>query len=235
MLTPDLQERICALIRDKGMYPSRAAVACGISESTFYELLARGRPGNNGQGISSISSNSSPEAVAPGTRGRGDDVGLYAEFAEVINKADADLEVMVITDAVAKFKKSKNPLAPIIFASRRFRERWSEQIQVTAAGKEALASMERLKAAWDAPEVVDGVYTELPDDGTRPKLPEATGSENKALPNQSEAKGFHVPPPDLVLDTDPDTEDPDTDQDPQHDASQDGEPGGHVGRGDNEP
>ena len=34
-LTPELQDAICALIRDKGSYPEVAAVACGITHTTF--------------------------------------------------------------------------------------------------------------------------------------------------------------------------------------------------------
>ena len=203
--TPELTERICALIRDKGAYPEVAAVACGISRGTFYEWLARGRVRS--------SNSSTPE---PGTHGRGDPQGVYAEFADAINKANADLEVAVIVDARAKYKRSRNPLGPIIFASRRFRERWSEQIQVANAGQAAVASMERIKEAWDAPEIVDGEYTELSDQESRTKLENgestdytqsqivANGSDNCALANQSEANAavaaFHVPPPDADID-----------------------------------
>jgi len=200
-LTPELQDKICALIRDQGMYPSRAAIASGITEATFYEWLARGRVRAN----TPVGKEVDITYIEPGTRGRGDDVGLYAEFAEAINKADADLEVVAVSDAVTKFKKSNNPLAPIIFLSRRFRDRWSEQIQVAAAGKEAVASMEKIKAAWDEPgEITEGEYRELPE---HPKLeagdPEATGSQKCSYANQSEATGFHLPPVDYI---EPDTD-----------------------------
>jgi len=41
LLTADLQERICALIR-QGTYDYSAAEACGIARNTFFEWLARG-------------------------------------------------------------------------------------------------------------------------------------------------------------------------------------------------
>jgi hypothetical protein len=41
LLTADLQERICAFIR-QGSYDYSAAEACGISRHTFFEWLARG-------------------------------------------------------------------------------------------------------------------------------------------------------------------------------------------------
>lgn len=226
-LTPELLNRICSLIRDNGMYPAQAALVCGVSESTFYEWLARGRSGGGS------STPAADEPVGPGTRGRGDPQGVYAKFAESINKANAELELALVTDALEKSRKSKNPLAPVILLSRRFRERWSEQIQVAAAGKEALASMERIKAAWDAPEVVDGVYTELPGPIPTPALPEASDTETK---------GFHLPPPDYTdpdyteaTDTDIDTDqEPDTDQAPHDIDRQDAQPASHAGRGDNQ-
>jgi len=158
-LTPELQERICKLISDNGMYPAQAALVCGISERTFYEWLARGRVVDN-------SSNGNRE---PGTRGLGDTNGVYGQFAQAIKKADAKLELSLVTDALGKARKSKNPLAPVILLSRRFRERWSEQIQVASAGKEAVVSMERIKEAWDAPEIVEGEYAVL-ETGAAPKL-----------------------------------------------------------------
>jgi len=193
-LTPQLQKCICALIRDKGAYPEVAAVACGISHATFYEWMARGRvkssntPGDNGG-----------SSIEPGTHGRGDPKGLYAAFADAIKKADADLEVDMVEDAKAKALTSKNPLASIIFLSRRMRERWSEQVNIgAAAGREAVVSMERIKEAWDTPEIVEGEYKVI-EEG-QPKLeavnPEANGSQMSPSTNQSEATGFHVPPAD---------------------------------------
>jgi hypothetical protein len=41
LLTAELQERICALIR-QGTYDYSAAEACGIARNTFFEWLARG-------------------------------------------------------------------------------------------------------------------------------------------------------------------------------------------------
>ena len=209
-LTPALQERICKLIRDNGMYLEPAAAACGVAHATLYEWLARGRVRSN-----STSTLGLPGAIEPGTRGLGDPEGLYEDFVDAINKAEGELEVIVVSDAVKKFKKSRNPLAPIIFASRRFRDRWSEQIQVANAGREAVAAMERYKAAWDAPEVVEGEY-EVIQEGTTPEL-EANESHNRHSANQSEASGFHVPSPgDLdaldaqVVET---TDDEDADQD----------------------
>lgn len=224
-LTPELQDAICALIRDKGAYPSVAAVACGIAEATFYEWLARGRVNKSSNSSSTSPDGNGPgtavEVTEPGTHGRGDPLGLYARFADAIKKAEADLEVEVVEDAKGKMKDSKSPLAPIIFLSRRFRERWAEQVTVAAAGKEAVASMERIKAAWDAPEVVDGEYREVPE-GTRPQLVpgEASGTQNCSFANQSEASldlGFHVPPPDLP-------DDPDAETDPDADAESEAEP-----------
>lgn len=216
------------------MYLEPAAAACGVAHATLYEWLARGRvkssnstPGDNGD----------PKGIEPGTRGLGDSEGLYADFVDAINKAEALLELGLTTDAMAKSKKSKNPLAPIIVLSRRFRDRWSEQIQVASAGREAIASMERIKAAWDTPEVVEGEYKVLEDGAAKLKAvnPEANDSQMRHSPNLSEAKihqdeqsppgqiqnyngseqgvsGFHLPPADLVPDTEPDTEDADQDE-----------------------
>ena len=238
-LTPELQDAICALIRDKGSYPEVAAAACGISHTTFYEWMARGRV------RSSSTTPGSAEPVEPGTRGLGDPQGLYADFADAINKANADLEVVLVTDALKKSRESKNPLSPVILLSRRFRERWSEQIQVASAGREAVDSMERIKEAWDTPEVVDGEYAELPGDQEPPKLeacnPEATESHNSYSTNPSEANsdlGFHLPPPSALLDTEPGAEDadqePDIDQAPHDIDSQASQASKRDGRGHNQ-
>lgn len=226
-LTPELQERICKLIRDNGMYLEPAAAACGVAHATLYEWLARGRSS------SSNSRGGLGEAVEPGTHGRGDPDGLYADFADAINKAEGELEVMAVSAAVKKFKKSRNPLAPIIFLSRRFRDRWSEQIQLADAGREVMATMERYKAAWDAPEVVDGECRVI-EGGTMTPALEAATSNNDHSANLSEASGFHLPPPGAldaldaqVVET---TDDEDVDQDGD-DADIEGQAPMHPGAG----
>jgi transposase-like protein len=46
-LTPELREKIAALVRE-GNYAGTAAVACGIAESTFYDWMRRGEGSKGG-------------------------------------------------------------------------------------------------------------------------------------------------------------------------------------------
>lgn len=66
----DLQERICAFIR-QGAYDYSAAEACGISRKTFFEWLARGE-GQDKQRL--------------GNR-------RYAEFARAVRRAQGEARV----------------------------------------------------------------------------------------------------------------------------------------------
>jgi hypothetical protein len=71
LLTMELQERICAFIR-QGAYDYSAAEACGISRQTFFEWLARGE---------------GRDQVRPGNR-------RYAEFARAVRRAQGEARVL---------------------------------------------------------------------------------------------------------------------------------------------
>jgi hypothetical protein len=71
LLTADLQERICAFIR-QGSYDYSAAEACGISRHTFFEWLARGE---------------GRDEARQGSR-------RYVEFARAVRRAQAEARVL---------------------------------------------------------------------------------------------------------------------------------------------
>jgi len=188
-LTPELLNRICDLVRSKGVYPAQAAQVCDVSESTHYEWLQRGRGQSH--------------------RGLDDPDGLYAEYAESLKKAESTLELAVVEDTLGKVKRSKNPIPGFIFLSRRFRDRWAETVNVGIATREGVAAMERIKDAWNAPAaVVEGEFREVPGQVANALAGEPlglaapgelVGSQNGHSATQSEANsslGFHAAPPD---------------------------------------
>lgn len=177
LLTPELLKNICDKVKG-GMYPLQAALACGVGEATHYEWLQRATGDVKGREGSE----------------------LYAEYADALKRSDAELEDKVVVMAVKKIDKSRSPIAPVLFLARRFRDRWGESVQVSAT-REAVAVMERLKAAWDADAVVDGQFRELPQGGQLPGElpPKPDGSQIYTCANQSEASGgptgWPTPPP----------------------------------------
>lgn len=76
-LTPELQDKICELIR-QGNHAKVAAAACGICEGTFYNWLDLGRKAKTGK---------------------------YFEFLELTSRAKAEFETVAVKEIGFKHKE----------------------------------------------------------------------------------------------------------------------------------
>jgi transposase-like protein len=105
-LTPELRDRICALVRG-GNYHKVAAQACGIGQSTLYEWIEKGEASK-------------------------DKKSEYAEFSEAIKKADAEAEsadVLIIKKAAKKSWQA----AAWLLERKRF-QRWARREKFEHSG-----------------------------------------------------------------------------------------------------
>lgn len=107
-LTPEIHTAIVTSITN-GNYAIIAAKAAGISETSYYEWLKRGTEGDN--------------PPSP-----------FAEFAEAIACAEAKAEAR----SVGILAGSDDWRAHTEYLKRRYPNRWSERIESTGAGGEAL-------------------------------------------------------------------------------------------------
>lgn len=99
----------------RGSYPSRAAIECGISEAAYYDYLERAKhiiDNNNGIIDDTIEDN------------------IYIQFYTKTKKADAVLEATLATKMMKNAMSSNNVVHQAIALERRYRDRWSPQIQV---------------------------------------------------------------------------------------------------------
>jgi hypothetical protein len=96
-LTPTLQKKIVAMIRD-GVSPEIAAVAAGISRATYYAWRARGRE---------------------------ESAGPYLDFLDAVEKAIAECEARAVHVVAKAF--GKNWQAAMTLMERRFPDRWSRR------------------------------------------------------------------------------------------------------------
>jgi hypothetical protein len=114
-LTPAVQKRIAKLVSE-GNYPETAARLAGISPSTFYAWILRGRK---------------------------DKRGPYSEFLESIKKASAVAEAKAVAEI--RRAGRKNWTASATFLERRFPTRWGrrERLELVAM-KERLKELEKV-------------------------------------------------------------------------------------------
>ena len=96
-LTPKTQDKIVSAIR-AGNYAVVAAEYAGISESSFYAWLQRGRE-------------------------RG--TGPYAEFLEAVKEAEREAEVRAV--AMIQKQMPENWTAAMTFLERKFPQRWGRR------------------------------------------------------------------------------------------------------------
>jgi hypothetical protein len=107
-----------ATIADSGNYANAAAVFAGISESTYYAWLERGR--------SVLESSPVPAAERP-----------YLEFLQAVTRASAEAEVEAVA-LIRKAARDGDYLAALRFLERRYPERWGNRRRVehTVPGRE---------------------------------------------------------------------------------------------------
>lgn len=104
-ITPQLIETVAGLI-EAGNYPKSACEASGLSYKTYLEWIKRGEGRNRHLPAT-------PEYVA---------------FAQRMRQAEAKAEVQVV-DMVVK-AIPKDPAIGLRFLGRRWKERWSESVEV---------------------------------------------------------------------------------------------------------
>lgn len=118
-LTPDLQEKILALVR-LGVHPQVAAQAFGVAKPTYYQWIARG------------------ELRGPPDRPAA--VPAYIEFVDRVQAAEAEAEATLVALAVTK---ARNTADAMMILARRYGERWRERLELRV---EVEAILERMVA-----------------------------------------------------------------------------------------
>ena len=142
-LTEERKEKIVSFIR-AGNYATQAAQAAGVSESTFYRWLARGKDAaivcerweedvENWNNLNDMQKrkqqNKKPNLDnAPDA----DDI-LYWEFWEAVKKSEAEAEA----SAVLHIKKAANDgtwQAAAWYLERKYKDRWGRQDKISHEG-----------------------------------------------------------------------------------------------------
>ncbi len=144
-LTPQLIDKISAYIHG-GNYVNTSCYAVGISESIYYRWIE--------QGTKDMENNID---------------SIYVQFCESVKKADANCEIDIISDTKRKVLESKRPIDGIIFASRRWKDRWAERVDSDISdNRVAERRYQELLAALQQPRT-------LPANNETLALPEAKG------------------------------------------------------------
>jgi len=101
-LTSELQKKICDLIAS-GSFNNRAAEACGISETTFYDWFSRGEKSTK---------------------------GVYANFYNAVKQAEAESEAVAAGRIFVAGETDWR--ANAWYLERKFRHRWGAQQNIKA-------------------------------------------------------------------------------------------------------
>ena len=130
-LTPEVQEKIVSAIR-AGNYASVAAEYAGISESTFYSWLRRGREAKSGR---------------------------FPEFLQAVKRAEKEAEVRAV--AIIQKHMDNNWQAAMTYLERKFPQRWGrrDRLSVEVEPRAALAELLALRLE-DLDEAVETAATE---------------------------------------------------------------------------
>ena len=110
-LTPEVKEKILSALR-AGNYANVAAEYAGISETTFYRWLRKGREAKR---------------------------GIYREFFAAVQRAEREAEVRAV--AILQRHMDDNWQAAMTYLERKFPERWGrrDHLKVDIDPKETLA------------------------------------------------------------------------------------------------
>ena len=131
-LTPELTEEICKYISE-GSYIETACKNAGINKTTFYDWIKKAEDAYNS----------------------GDTDSIYLNFANAIEKADAEIEHKHVKHFNEVALESGNAIPSAIFLSRRFRERWSDRTKYEV-DQEADQIANRLLEALQKPQLTEG-------------------------------------------------------------------------------
>ncbi len=104
-LTPELQEKICRVIK-LGNYASVAAEYAGIGTTTFYRWLQVGEK---------------------------EEAGPYRDFRDAIKAAESEAEIRAV--ATIQQHMGRSWQAAMTFLERKFPHRWGRRLDVTTAGR----------------------------------------------------------------------------------------------------
>lgn len=108
-LTPKVAETIIQAVR-AGATISAACARAGIGESTYYEWVQRGTGTHKNRRANTV----------------------YAEFAEALARAEAELEVALVAQWRQQMPSDWRAVAE--FLARRFPRDWGRRTEVTGAG-----------------------------------------------------------------------------------------------------
>jgi len=129
LLTDELLERIVALVK-LGNYPSIAAKACGISESTFADWMGRGRLIDGGPVPARYEGRGrKSQAVAIDGILRPD---IYSRLVQEVQAAEGHVEAKTVASVVVAAET--NDKTAVTFLERRFPKRWGAHAAVEISG-----------------------------------------------------------------------------------------------------
>ena len=153
-LTPKLQKKICDLIAS-GSFVNRAAEACGITETTFYDWLSQGEK--------------SPE-------------GVFADFYNAVKQAEAMSEAV---SARRVFNAGETDWrASAWYLSHKFKKRWGDNQQVDI-GNADNKPFQAVQTSFDLSKMSDRQieayekYLETLTDDKDPESPDQTDYESE--------------------------------------------------------
>ena len=142
-LTEERKEKIISFIR-AGNYATQAAQAAGVSESTFYRWLAKGKDAGvlcekweedveTWNDMTDRQRRLNPQAKPDTNKAPTPDDILFWEFWEAVKKSEAEAEA----SAVLHIKKAANEgtwQAAAWYLERKYKDRWSRQDKVSHEG-----------------------------------------------------------------------------------------------------
>jgi transposase len=150
LLTAELTKRLCKMLQ-QGSFRNRAAVACGIGESTFYRWLEL----STERTVNGKTRRARPE---------------YVEFREAIEEAEAVAEQFLVTTirtAAYAVKQGEDGVvvqvkdwrAAAYLLERKFRERWAPEPDVVIDQRTVTATVTPRAVVFGGRYRPDGVLT----------------------------------------------------------------------------
>lgn len=134
-LTPELITKVAGVIKG-GAYPSKAAVACGLSEATYYAYMARGRAEMARMAENNQSRPKASERLA-------------VEFLEAVEQASAEIQ-SVMANRIVTAAMEGDWKAALAYLERTNREEWGRVNRTELTGKDGGAIQQEVKAVTDA-------------------------------------------------------------------------------------
>lgn len=118
-LTPQLTERIAMLIKG-GAYPTKAAVAAGLSEASYFAYMARGRAEQ--ERMAEQSSTRPKASERP-----------YIDFLEAVEQASAEIQA-IMANKIVTAAQAGDWKAALAYLERTNREEWGRVTRTELTG-----------------------------------------------------------------------------------------------------